>query len=273
MRAAQASLDAAKVKRDRYESIARSGAIPQNLLEEAQLEVQQQEQAVEAVRSRLERAKTALNPTDADILIATERIAQEHASGEANLAALNKEREALIQQHVEMSEQLERYTGELRQVETDLRHTTITATADGIITKLNLRNPGQTVRSGEEIAQIVPTNASLEVKAAVSPEERSKLKEGQRVQMRVSACPYPDYGVLEGVVSRISEDTIKPESNNGSPVAPFYEVAIDPSSRSLSRGENQCSIQAGMEGRVDIISREETVLKFLLRKARLLTDV
>ncbi|NJL20595.1 MAG: hypothetical protein HC895_06905 [Leptolyngbyaceae cyanobacterium SM1_3_5] len=31
--------------------------------------------------------------------------------------------------------------------------------------------------------------------------------------MRVSACPYPDYGVLNGHVSRISEDTIKFPAN------------------------------------------------------------
>ena len=34
-----------------------------------------------------------------------------------------------------------------------------------------------------------------------------------------------------------------------------------------------CIIQAGMEGRADIVSREETVLQFLLRKARLIADV
>jgi multidrug efflux pump subunit AcrA (membrane-fusion protein) len=32
-------------------------------------------------------------------------------------------------------------------------------------------------------------------------------------------------------------------------------------------------MQAGMEGRADIITKEETVLKFLLRKAKLMADV
>jgi multidrug efflux pump subunit AcrA (membrane-fusion protein) len=210
--------------------------------------------------------------------MAIERIAQEQASGQANLAALAKEREALVQQRLEINKQQAQTHHELQQIDLDLRQTTIAATADGMIAHLRLRNPGQTVRSGENIAEIVPGNAPLEVKAAVSPQERRKLKPGQKVQMRVSACPYPDYGVLNGHVSRISEDTVKPPANEASLDAEpsrnaFYEVTIAPERRSLGRGQHQCVIQSGMEGSVDIIAREETVLRFLLRKARLLTDL
>ncbi|HBL13917.1 MAG TPA: HlyD family secretion protein, partial [Cyanobacteria bacterium UBA11162] len=53
----------------------------------------------------------------------------------------------------------------------------------------------------------------------------------------------------------------------------FYEVTIQPERLSLGDGTRQCLIQLGMEGRADIISREETVLQFLLRKARLITDL
>ena len=283
-RSMDSALNAARSKRERYQSIAEEGVISQNQLEEAKLEVEQQQQSVEATQARREIAKAALNPSKAEVAIAQQRIAQEKATGEATLARLNKEWKALIQQRIEIEKQLERDTRELQQVEIDLDQTTITATADGIISQLNLRNPGQTVRSGEEIAQIVPSNAPLVVNAAVSPSDISKLEEGQKVQMRVSACPYPDYGTLKGVVSQISEDTIKPQGNGATApttassqkaatVDTFYQVTISPESLFLGRGKNQCPIQLGMEGRADIISREETVLKFLLRKARLITDL
>ncbi|WP_198525133.1 hypothetical protein [Kamptonema formosum] len=48
---------------------------------------------------------------------------------------------------------------------------------------------------------------------------------------------------------------------------------MEPESRVLSAGSSQCAIAAGMEGAAEIISREETVLTFLLRKARLLSSV
>jgi HlyD family type I secretion membrane fusion protein len=286
VKAAIASLKAAQSKRNRYENVAKQGALSQDQFEEAQLAVRQQEQAVEATKAKLQGVQAALDPSNAEVAIAQSRIAQEKATGEASIATLDKERLALIGQRIEIQKQLERDTRELQQVNIDLSQTDITATADGIISKLNLRNPGQTVPAGENIAQIVPSNAPLQVKAAVALQDKNKLKQGQEVQMRVSACPYPDYGTLRGKVKMISPDAIAPQGNGATTTTPttassqktaavgaFYEVTIEPESLSLGQNKHQCAIQLGMEGTVDIISREETVLKFLLRKARLIADL
>ncbi|MCC5610701.1 HlyD family secretion protein [Nostoc sp. CHAB 5834] len=306
LHATEAALGVARSKQNRYESAANQGALSRDQLEEAQLAAKQQEQAlkaqeaaveaqketiqrlqqaVSAVMARRQRALVAVNPSNTEVTVATERIAQEKAAGLSNKATLEKERQALVNQRIEIEKQLERDTSELKQVEMDLVQTTIAATADGIISQLNLRNPGQTVRAGEEVLQIVPSHAVQVVKAGVASEDKSKLKIGQKVQMRVSACPYPDYGTLNGKVQAISPDAIAPQkngtnasmSNATSPkvAAPgaFYEVTIEPETLVLGKGKNQCHIQLGMEGRADIISREETVLQFFLRKARLMTDL
>jgi multidrug efflux pump subunit AcrA (membrane-fusion protein) len=256
LKATEATFHTAQAKRDRYQPIAEMGALPKNELEEAQLAVEQQAQAIEAAKARVQRAR----------------------------AAVEREEKSLIQQKIELGNQLEQATYERQQVDNDLRQTTIVATSDGIIAQLNLRNPGQTVNAGQEIAQIAPDHTPLQIKAIVSPDEIDKIAAGQTVQMRVSACPYPDFGVLEGKVANISQDTIKPsvsgaESGNsavpiaGRNAAPFYEVTIEPQSRELGQGNHRCALQLGMEGQIDIITREETVLKFLLRKARLLINV
>ncbi len=304
LQSTEAAMSAAQAKRDRYQKVVQAGALSLNQLEEVQLDVVQQKQAVEvrranveaqqqiiaqqeqavaAVRAKLQRAQAALNPSNAEVAIAKETIAQESASGQATLAILNREWEALFQQRIQMKNQIQRDTRELQQVESDLSQTKILVTEDGILSQLNLRNSGQSVRLGEEIAQIVPSNAPLVIKAAVSPDDVSKLAKGQKVQMRVSACPYPDYGTLKGVVSQISEDTIKSQGNVStvanasismqSGASSFYEVTILPESLFLGKSNHQCTIQPGMQGRADIISREETVLKFLLRKARLIADL
>lgn len=285
VKAAIASLKAAQSKRNRYQSVATQGALSQDQLEEAKLAVRQQEQAVEAASAKLQGVRAALDPSNAEVAIATQRIAQERASGKTSIATLDKERLALIGQRIELQKQLDGNTRELQQVNLDLAQTHITATADGIISKLNLRNPGQTVPAGENIAQIVPSNAPLEIKAAVATQDKNKLKQGQNVQMRVSACPYPDYGTLKGKVKKISPDAFAPQANNATntsttvanqkttAVSAFYEVTIAPESLALAQNKHQCAIQLGMDGTVDIISREETVLQFLLRKARLIADV
>lgn len=301
LRSIQAAYLAAKSKHNRYQSVANEGALPLDQLEEAKLNVQQQQEAISAQQAqvamhqetieqrketvlaalaRLKRTKAYLYPSRAEVAIAQANIDQEQARGQATLATLNREKEALIQQRIETNKQLGRDTHELEQVETDLSQTNITATVDGIISQLSLRNSGQTVRPAEQVAQIVPSNALLEVKAKVSPKDIGKLETSQQVQMRVSACPYPDYGTLKGKISNISADALSPKMNDANvskeqakAIQPFYEVTIQPDSLSLGKNNNQCTLQLGMEGRADIITREETVLKFLLRKARLLTDL
>ncbi|MBN3994073.1 MAG: HlyD family efflux transporter periplasmic adaptor subunit [Nostoc sp. NMS2] len=281
VKAADASLKAAQSKRNRYEGVAKAGALSQDQFEEAQLAVRQQSQALKAAKAKLQHVRAALNPSNAEVAIASERIAQEKAAGKASIATLDKERQSLIQQRIEIQKQMERDKSELKQAQIELNQTTITATADGIVFKLNLRNPGQSVRAGEEVVQIVPSSVPLVIKAAVAPEDKSKLKIDQKVQMRVSACPYPDYGTLKGKVKTISADAIAPSVNNNDTVstnqnaattAAFFEVTIEPESLILGKENHHCNIQLGMKGTVDIISRQETVLQFFLRKAKLLSD-
>lgn len=271
---AEAALGLANAELKAYQQLLESGAV-------SQLQFQQKQQAVKAALARLERVQASLNPSSAPVAIAESRIAQEKATGEATTATLNKEREALIQQRIELQNQLERDVRQLQQVEIDLKQTIIAAPTDGTVLKLNLRNSSQTVQAGAEIAQIAPSNTQLVVKALVTSQDIGKVKIAQNVQLRVSACPYPDYGTLKGVVSSISPDAIPLQagattatvgSSMGSKPS-FYEITIKPEHLSLGYGTRQCPIQVGMEGRADIISREETVLQFLLRKARLIADL
>jgi multidrug efflux pump subunit AcrA (membrane-fusion protein) len=196
---------------------------------------------------------------------------------------LNKEQQSLISAQVEIQNQLNRDRQELQQIESDLKKSTIKAPADGIILKLDLRNVNQVVRPGESIAQIAPSNASLVVKARVAAQDISKVQlckaekvsncEEGKVQLRVSAYPYPDYGTLKAAVRAIAPDATTPQGNGVGAAAPYYEVTIQPEKPYFVRSDRQYSIQSGMEVTADIISREETILTFILRKARLLTDL
>jgi HlyD family secretion protein len=304
VKATEAALQAAIVKRDRYQIIAKSGSIPQNQLEEAQLAVTQQQQAVlsqkaslesqkqeiskakqgvEAAIARRSRALAALNPSNAVISIAKEKIATERATGGTNLARLKQERENLLQRKIQIHSSTNSAQKDLKQVETELGKTIIRTTEAGTILKLELRNPGQVVRPGDAIAQIAPSHTPLVIKAHVAAQDIGKVrlckaaqvtecKEG-KVQLRVSAYPYPDYGTLKGAVRAVTADAITGVSNRTSPATPYYEVTIQPEKLYLEKGGISYPIQAGMEITSDIIAKEETVLTFILRKARLITDL
>jgi len=266
--AAQAALGLAQEEKQRYQQLANTGAI-------AQLQVREKEQAFKAARAKLKQAEASLNPSNATVIIANEQIAQAKARGLATIAALNKERENLLNSKIALQNQLEQNAKELQQIGLELRKTFILAPTDGTILKLELRNPEQVVSMGQAIAQIAPHNASLAIKARVAEPDISKVKLGQRVQMRVSACPYPDYGTLQGVVQAVAPDAL-PAASGGidRSISPsVYEVTIQPENKFVGTGARICRLQPGMEGAADIISHSETVMQFILRKARLLTDL
>jgi HlyD family secretion protein len=49
-------------------------------------------------------------------------------------------------------------------------------------------------------------------------------------------------------------------------------MTIKPDTLTLGNGVSKCRIRSGMEGKAEIIFKEETVLQFVLRKARLLVN-
>ncbi len=234
----------------------------------------EKELAAEVAALDVKKAETAIDPSAAAVTAATERIERERARGEATLATLNQERETLLQQRIELQKQRDRAGKELQQVENDLQLTVIRSPVEGTLLQLKLRNQGQVVQPSEAIAYIAPRNAAAIVKARVQEKDIDKVKPGQRVQIQVSACPYPDYGTLEGTVKAVAPDALPPAPNAAQSVPQAgYEVTVEPQQTYLSNGSRQCRLQSGMEGKADIISREETVLRFILRKAKLLTDL
>ncbi|MBW4433944.1 MAG: HlyD family efflux transporter periplasmic adaptor subunit [Pelatocladus maniniholoensis HA4357-MV3] len=285
---AQADLSFAEMDRDRYQHLSQIGAIANRDFEQKKLVVKQtqaileaEEKAVDIAKAQVESAKAAINPTTATVAIAQERITQETARGKATIASLKKEKQALIQRRVEIQNQLGQSQKELQQVANQLQDTIVRATSNGIILKLNLRNPDQVLRVSEVIAEIAPNHTPIVIKAIIPTQEIKNVAVGQKVQLRIDACPYPDYGTLKGVVEVVSPDTITSTSNNidaaksGSTtsVLNYFAATIRPQSLTFRNGERQCHIQSGMQVKADIISREETALQFVLRKARLATDL
>lgn len=304
LKVTEAALKAAKLKSDRYLSIAESGSISQNQLEEVQLAVEQQQQslisqtanlegqkqvvqrqkqALAAAMSKFKPAAVAINPSNAVLAMAEERIAQERATGTVSLARLKQEENSLMQRKLEIQNLINNAKKDLGQIEKQLQVTVIRSPEKGTILKLELRNTQQLVRPGEAIAQIAPSEAPLVVKANVSVEDISKIKvcksenvalcKQGKVQMRVSAYPYPDYGILLGAVRSVSADVMKSENNMMAPNVSYYEVTIEPEKLNLKKGDRLYPIQAGMEVKAEIISQKETFLTFILRKARLLTNL
>ena len=268
VQAAQAQLDLAQEELARYQQLADSGAI-------AQIQIREREATVATAQARLGEVQASLNPSAAGISVAKEAIAQATLSGDAMLARLNQDQITLTRQKVDLAQQLDSQRQDLVALEQQLRQQVILAPSDGILQGLTLRNPDQVIQSGEVIAHIVPDNSTLVIKSFVLSQDIDQIGLGQSVQVRVNACPYPDYGTLDAAVVAIAPDVF----TGSEPKLPkitlsnTYEVTLQPQDNTLNTPGQTCSLQIGMDGRADIITRRDTVLKFLLRKTRLYSEL
>lgn len=256
LKTAQANFDLAQDELTRYQNLADTGAI-------AVLQLKEKESAYRNAEAQLQKAIAQLNPSDDEIQIARKNTIQATARGNATIASLEQEKQALLQEQTRLQERLKSDRQKLEKIKVELNDLIIKTPVSGIIQELNLRNDGQVVAEGSAIATIVPEESSLIIKAAVATSEISLVKINQPVKMRVSSCPYTDYGMLSGKVVAISPDVVAQADSTA------YEVTIQPQNTVLQQGNRQCVIQLGMDGRADIITEEETLLRYLIRKLKI----
>jgi HlyD family secretion protein len=98
------------------------------------------------------------------------------------------------------------------------------------------------------------------------------IKAKQPAYLRIAGCPYPEYGVLAARVLSISADTIARDTGGttaGSNAG--FQVSLQPSDSPLKSGNRSCILRHGMDVQADIVTRQTTILGFVLTKLRLTT--
>jgi HlyD family secretion protein len=178
VREAQAEVDLAREELLRFRSLAERGVISER-------ELREQEVKLNSTEAQLSRVQAALNPSAADIEIASENIVQQRARGEATLASLFRERQQLLRLMTGNETTLENYKEDLSQIASDISDAVIRAPVSGVIQEFTLRNRGQMVQKGELVARIALADNALEVKAFVEIQDIGDVAVGQRVFMRV----------------------------------------------------------------------------------------
>jgi HlyD family secretion protein len=242
---AQAQLNLAAQEVEGYRQLVDSGAI-------SRLQLAEKESALAAAQARMLKLQAAVNPSVGEVLAAEERIAQAQAGGAATLAGLQQSKQALVQQVLEIQQQMKVTEQELAQVMLGLQNSEVRSPVDGVLYELSLRNIGQVLNPGETIAKIVPDEVSIAIKAKVPAQQISKVEVGMPAQMRVSSCPFSEYGTVPGKVKAVSPDTLTQQVASGGSPAPaaasaFYSVLIQPDVTTLesTAGNPQCALQPG----------------------------
>lgn len=160
----------------------------------------------------------------------------------------------VVSEQTELAESLPR-------LEERVSRTVIRAPMDGIVSRLNFRTPGGFVNTGDVILELVPTGEALIIEAKIMPQDISRIRLEDAVQIRLSAYDSSKYGSVDGRVLRISADAVVDKNNDG---VSHYLVDVGIEGSLTLKGANEpVTLIPGMTASVDVLSGKRTVLEYI----------
>ena len=140
-----------------------------------------------------------------------------------------------------------------------VRHAEIRAPLSGTVSAVHIKTRGAVVQAGSVLADIVPAEAALLVRAQIPPQKVASVKPGQIARISLSAYDPSRYGVLMGVVERVANNTTQPEGQ-----MPFYETMIVIPKAEFTKSDKKPQIVAGMPLTVDILGDKRTIMNYIM---------
>ncbi|MDX9928937.1 MAG: HlyD family efflux transporter periplasmic adaptor subunit [Bacteroidales bacterium] len=103
----------------------------------------------------------------------------------------------------------------------------ITAPFSGRVEYLNFWKDNDFVIAGTPLMSIIPDNNIITGQAYIPPFGAGKVVNGQEVLIRLDDFPFREFGVVRGLVRRISDISTNPEEVSGGKKMAYYMVEID----------------------------------------------
>ena len=244
----------------------------------AELEVEKSRSNLAYVQSEFDRYQLLVRQGAASASVAEGKLAslrEARASLQQAMEGLAAARSQARSREAELRKEMAGIEQSSAEGQRNLRSAVVRAPVEGVVFQLQVQNPQQTISAGQALATITPSTAERVVKVTVRSEDVENVRPGQRADLRLAGCPYPDYGTLRARVLTVSPDALpaggEAEGTEGAARASdLFEVTLKPQSNWLAQGSRRCEVKLGMRLQADITTRQETLLRFVLRKTRIL---
>lgn len=150
----------------------------------------------------------------------------------------------------------------LRGLEDMVNRTVVTAPQAGVVHALSVHAPGEVIKPGDHLLDIVPGNERLVVEAKLSPQDVDQVRVGQMADVRFTAFRQRDMPKVEGKLVRLSADRMIEES--GGIKQPYYLARIEITPDGVRELERlKLDLLAGMPADVLVKTGERTFWHYL----------
>ena len=141
----------------------------------------------------------------------------------------------------------------------------ITASAMGVLHLLADYKDGMVVQAGAAVATITPENDEIIVEAYVTPSDRTRMNEGDNVEIAVLGLTQSVYGKMEGSVIKIDSNVTTQQTENGNNNA--FKIKVRPNSNYLiSKSGDKVDLLNGMEVEARVQYDKVTYFNYVMEK-------
>ena len=175
----------------------------------------------------------------------------------------------------EIFEERAAYINELSEINTriplleqKLKQTEIRSPSDGIINSLPVSDKETVIKTGEIVAEIVPSTDDLIVEAYIDPKDIAKIEVGQQARLSLTAYDAAKYGYLTGVLLKVSADAVYREEKQSY----MFAIEVGIIDDLIDSKGTIVPLNPGMIAQVDIIRGQQTVLEYFWQPIAKLKD-
>lgn len=154
----------------------------------------------------------------------------------------------------QMELDLEELNETIEELNKAIENAKVYAPYDGIIYKLYVEKEDGTVSEEQPMVSLVRQDCELEMECHVKNSDVADIKLNQKVNIKLDAYPYADYGTIDGIVTFISE---KAENVDGIGKAVTIKVSI--TDKAFHR-----KLLIGLSGSAEMVVNKRRVIDYFL---------
>ena len=135
----------------------------------------------------------------------------------------------------------------------------IRAPVDGVVQQLQVHTIGGIVEPAQQLMQVVPEGAPVEIEAKILNKDIGFVHDGQAAIIKMEAFPFTRYGTLDGEVTEVSDDAIEDEK-----LGLLFTARIAVPNAKLLVEDKMRPLSPGMMASVEIKTGSRTMMEYVL---------
>lgn len=258
---ARTSLANAQEKERSLRSLLESRAVPQLDYLSAKDQVTQASNRVTEAEDRLIDARDKVTSIEKEIDAQREKIRQaeeayQAAQSTANGLSSQRQSETLTQL-AKRREELANVAGQLATAQRQEQQQTVKSPIDGTV--YNVKATKGPIQSGEELLSILPEGEQVVLEVKVLNRDIGFIREGMPAKVKLATFPYQEFGIIEGVVDKVSPNAIVEKD-----VGLVFPTRIRLKKSTVRVRDKDVGLTPGMTASAEIVTRQKRVLQYLI---------